>query len=86
MAVQKTLNKNFKVVDGNVVINETVEKVLSADELKNEKSAYQQRQNQIFQQVEMLQRQYDEMQTAIDELDNMISQLPLREKPTLTLK
>ena len=82
MATQRTLDKKFKVVDGNVVINETLEKVLSVDDLIREKQVYQQRQTQMVQQVELLKTQYEEMQQAIEELDNMISQIPVLDKPT----
>ena len=83
MGSQKTLNKQYSIVDGNVVINETVEKVLTLDDLQREKTAYQQRQNQIKQQMELLKDQHVEIKNAIKELDDMIAAIPAVDLPTI---
>lgn len=83
MATQRVLEKKFIMVDGNIVIEETVEKVLTMDDLQREKTTYQQRQLQIIQQMENLKSQYEEMATAIIELDTMISSIPSIQLPTL---
>ncbi|MCX7817534.1 MAG: hypothetical protein N2317_08535 [Syntrophales bacterium] len=73
MASQKTLDKNYTVKDGGVVIVETVQKNLSKEELLQEKMNLINRQAQISRQMADIQAQYDNIGNAVTEIDLMIA-------------
>lgn len=76
MAKQKLIDKKYEVQNGAVVILETVEKQLSPEELVGEKQQYLQRQQQIIQQMNSLKVQYDQLDEAILEVDEMLASFP----------
>jgi septal ring factor EnvC (AmiA/AmiB activator) len=72
MANQTTLNKEFVIKNGGVVITETIEKQLSKEELQAEKAQYINRQAQLTRQISELQKQYNSIDAAIADIDSMI--------------
>ncbi len=77
MAKMTMLNKKYTVNNGNVTIVETVEKVLSRDELQSEKIGLLNRQSQILRQINDLKKQHSDLETGIAELDKMIADVPI---------
>lgn len=77
MAKMTMINKKYTVNNGNVTIVETVEKVLSRDELQSEKIGLLNRQAQLLRQIKDLKTQHSDLETGIAELDKMIAELPI---------
>jgi hypothetical protein len=77
MAKVTTLNKDYKVENGTVIITEQVEKVLNRSELEQERMNYVNRVTQIDRQIADLKTQKTTLASAITELEGMISKLPI---------
>lgn len=75
MAKQTTLNKEFTIKNGNVIIVETTEKQLNKAELQSEKIQLLNRQAQLTNQIAELQIQYSNIGIAVSEIDGMIEGL-----------
>jgi len=71
------LNKKYTVNNGNVTIVETVEKVLSRDELQSEKIGLLNRQTQLLRQINDLKKQHSDLEMGIAELDKMLADIPI---------
>jgi hypothetical protein len=83
MAKQETLNKEFKVIGGQVVIEETTKKILSKDELLQEKMGLMNQQAQIMRQIASYKEQYNNIEKAMIYIDAMIAAVPDDEQVAL---
>jgi hypothetical protein len=80
MAKQTILNKNYEIKDGMATITETVESILSKEELQNQKAQYIQKQAQLTNQISALQIQYKACSAAIDDIDKIIIEIDSQEE------
>jgi hypothetical protein len=77
MSSIEMLSKKFTITEnGNVEIIETVKKQLSKEELMMEKQRYLAQQQQVVRQSTSLKTQYDAMDAAMKEVDEMIAAIP----------
>lgn len=72
MAKQRVLKKNHKQEGDQMVITETVEKILSKDDLLREKQGYQQRKSHIIQEMKKFKQQYQQCDAAEKEVDKIL--------------
>lgn len=75
MAEQKIISKEHVYEDGMVVIQETIQKKLSIEELQKEINQYRAQQQGILRQVETLNTQYNYLESAASEVQRILESI-----------
>ena len=77
MASQKLVSKEFTVLDSEITITETIQKILSKKELEQELYTYKAQQQNLLKQISELKERHEKLQKLSEDVEVLLKEFEI---------